>query len=269
MVAPIFKWFSGNDLLELDNVNNPLNLGSVDPGLEGSPTQVNLWNNKDGAVDVADMIDVRLTTVTKNGYVSGDSGPTGYEGAYGKYVVEDKYIHAKLLSPAGQEFSPIGGSLTKDVGIIKGAKLIAPDVVTGTPGQSEEGLVGAGTYYYAVSAYDETGETARGTSSAAIVVANPNNQVVLSWDEIDGAVGYKIFRSASSSDFSTNNNYLVGNVVGALTFTDIVATPDTGKPIAATCTYGHKKEISLKPVIPTNAEAGATEFNTRILYKHL
>jgi hypothetical protein len=268
MVAPIFKWYNEDDSAEYDSSSNPLNLGSVDPGVSGTPKRINLWNNKGGSVDVSDMTDVRITTVTKNGYVSGDSGPAGAEGAYGRYVVEDGYIHCKSITNGDSVFAAIGGAVTKPLAPIRGTILTSPNAPVGVPDEVVGGLMTVGTYHYVIVAVDESGETLKGNGSTSVVITGTDNQVILNWDEVEGATSYKIFRTTSSGTYGASSQ--VGVVVGATTYKDIAASPSTGHPLAvATVQHGHKHIVDLQAVIPTDADAGAVELNTRILYKYI
>jgi hypothetical protein len=267
MVAPIFAWYDDDDSEMYDSSTNPLNLGSVDPGVSGTPKRINLWNNRGGSVDVSDMTDVRITTVTKNGYVSGDSGPAGAESAYGRYVVEDGYIHCKSITNGDSVFAAIGGAVTKPLATIHGTILTPPNAPTGVP-TTADGLMTIETYYYVIVAVDESGETIASTESTAITITGTDNQVVLNWDEVEGATSYKIFRTTSSGTYGASSQ--VGVVIGAITYTDIAASPSTGQPLSvATVEHGHKHIVDLQAVIPTDADAGAVELNTRILYKYI
>ncbi len=258
MAAPAVSCYEDNDTDQI-TVGNPINLGSISAGQEGSPVEIHLWNNKGGSSTLPDMKEVKITTVTVNGYYSGDTV------ANGKEVVENTEVELKLKDFT-DTYAPIGGVTMKTLGHdILGSKLAAPGQPTGTPG-SGSGSVPEGTYYYKIAALDETGETLPGTESAAVVVTAPNNQVALSWTAVTNAASYKIFRTTTSGVYTTPA--LVGTSE-TNSFTDTLATPGAGAPLAvATVTYGHNLALLLKGVIPTNASSGGQSWNLRVLYKY-
>jgi len=59
-----------------------------------------------------------------------------------------------------------------------------------------------GTYYYVVSAVNENGETVLSNEKTAIITSNLG-QVIIDWDVIEGAAGYKIWRSIAANDYVT------------------------------------------------------------------
>lgn len=259
MTNPIVTFFQSNDTTQFTTAN-PINLGNVGAGSEGTPVTVNVWNHKGGTTNKAKMFDVQATTVTVNGFYSGDTISNG------KNVVEMKYVQI-ALNDGIDTYLAVGGATMKNLPTIRGDRLNTPTgVPTGTPGVGE-GNVAAGTYYYRVSALDETGETRCGTESAAVIVGTPNNQVSLTWTAVPDASSYKVFRTTTAGSYGANS--LILNVA-TNSHLDVAASPTTGQPLETqTCTFGHKRSIFLRASPPTNASGGIQNWNLRVLYKYV
>lgn len=258
MTAPVISFYESNDSDELDDAN-PLDLGSVDAGIEGTPVEVHLWNNKAGVADVADITNVRVTTVTKNGYYAGDTVP------YGKEVVENKNVGIKSLTLSESAFTMVGGSTMKNIGTLRGGVLPAPGKPTATPGEGA-GSVANGTYYYKVSALDFTGETLCGIESDAVVVTGSDDTIAITWTAVANAASYKVYRKTEGGSYGASS--LVATVL-TNSATDILLTPGTGTPkVTATVTqqHYHAWEEVFSP--DTDSTSGAVEFKTRVLYQY-
>lgn len=92
-----------------------------------------------------------------------------------------------------------------------------------------------------------------------------SNQITWSWGAAVNAQSYKVFRTVSSGSYGATS--LVGSPTTA-TLVDQTETPITGQPKAtATVTRGHKHEIDMVLVVPTGAQSGAVDMNTRVLYQ--
>lgn len=257
MTAPDVKLFNGDDTVEY-TTNSGVNFGNVDPGDVSDPQTLNLWNNKGGTSDVADMEYVRMGAVTKNGYTSGDTI------ANGKEVVEGLYTQVK---PEGENsFTAIGGVTTKTLPDIRGGKLGAPEAPEGAATSDVNGHVAGGTYYYVISALDETGETLQSVESQPVVVGAGQNAVNLTWEAVEGATNYKIYRTPTTGSYSSA--CYVGTAA-TNSYKDLLANTITGQPLgAATVTYQHKDVLDAQAAVPTNAKAGNVEFRLRFLYRY-
>lgn len=214
MAEPVVKCYEEGDVVEL-NTANPIDLGVVDAGDTGDPVQVNIWNNKGGGSDVSKMENVRVTAVTKNGYNSGDTI------ANGKDAVEQRYIGIKSITNEDENYTQVGGATTKVLGDIRGDLLVAPGKPTGTPGHSNGGRVRPGTYYAAVSAVDETGETLKGTESDAVVVSPMIEQTV---EDADTETLDTVTNTRISRKFVATQEYLSGVVLKEKTSGTLVGT---------------------------------------------
>lgn len=255
MSEPVVSFYEDDDASQITS-GNPLNLGSVGAGEMGSVIQLNVWNNKGGSSDVADMTDVKVTTVTNNGYYTGDTV------ANGKEVVENQYIMAREKEVG--EFSSIGGSTVKDIGNVNGIKIVAPDNLSLTA-QSDDGLLSEDTYYYVVSAVDETGETLP-SGEQSVEVSSPDNQVELEWDAVPGATGYRIYRSDTSGVYG-ESSFIAQT--SSNEYVDKIASPGSGTPkTVASNSYGHKREIQLRANVGANATSGLVNFKVRVLYRY-
>ncbi|HET7128249.1 MAG TPA: hypothetical protein VFJ93_04150, partial [Gaiellaceae bacterium] len=131
----------------------------------------------------------------------------------------DDLIHAGATNVA---------AATGDAGNVK----FSPSI-TGAPTSTSSGTLAKGTYYYKVGATFATGESL--PSAEKKVDLDAAGHVVLNWDQVDGATGYRIYRG----DASGNETFLaaVGNVG---TYTDDGSqTPNgTDKPATENPTAG-------------------------------
>jgi len=260
MVAPVVKMFNSDDTIEFNTDSSPIDFGNVDPGTTGTAVEVHLWNNKGGTQNQSAMQDVRIGIVTRNGYTSGDTV------AYGKEIVEGHYMQCKSLTLQEANYSAIGGSIVKTMADIKGSQILAPGKPTGIPQTDLAGLMAVGSVYYRVSAVDESGETLAGVESDEIVVESPDNAVQLSWTAVEGATGYKIFRTVDSGIY---NGYSFIGLSASSNYTDRLASPLAGVPLSvATVTFQHSHKASLQPVIPPSITPGSVEFRVRVLYRY-
>lgn len=85
-----------------------------------------------------------------------------------------------------------------------------------------------GTYYYTLVGVTAYGETMIAREMSVIITA-PNNSAVLSWSGVPSATAYRIFRSATSGNYS---NTFVAEVVGS-SFTDTGYATQLGYPLAS------------------------------------
>lgn len=261
MADPVVTFYDIDDLNEMNDTTSPDIVGTVSAGSTSAPAQINIWNNKEGASDVSKMENVRITTVTTNGLNEGDTI------ANGKEIVENQILAVKSLTLEESVFTNIGGVNTKALADIRGDKLLAP----GQPSSNVIDDVGSqlpiGSYYYLISALDETGETLQGTESAEVVVSAVDKAVELDWDAVPGASGYKIFRTTAPGSYGGSS--LLAEVE-TNSFTDNLASTSTGGPLTtATVTYGHKHEIQRRAELPTTASAGAMAWKYRVLYSYV
>lgn len=101
----------------------------------------------------------------------------------------------------------------------------APTITTSTSGG---GGSAATTYYYKVSVLSRAGETV--TSPEASTIIPPNGTATLSWPEVTGAVGYRIYRTETTGAYP--GNALIGQADAPdTTFTDTNINPPTATPL--------------------------------------
>lgn len=259
MTAPVVKLYNSTDTTEY-TVSAGVNFGTVDPGTTSTPVQLNLWNNKGGGSDVADMEYVRVGIVTKNGYTSGDTIPNG------KDVVEDLYTQIKSKTLNESSYTAIGGVTTKTLADVMGKVITAPTNPQGSATYDANGHMAQDDYYYVISALDETGETLRSAETSAITVGVGQNAVNLSWTAVTGATSYHIYRATETGVYGASS--YIGEAA-TNSYKDLLANSITGQPKAtATCTRQHKHEFYLQEAVPTDASPGAVEFRIRTLYRY-
>lgn len=260
MTAPNVKLYDSTDTTEYTSTNG-VDFGNVDPGDTSDPVELHLWNNKGGSSAVADMEYVRIGSVTKNGYTSGDTI------ANGKEVVEGLYTQVESITNEETSYTAIGGVTTKTLANIRGDILdITGFTPTGTGTSNVNGHVAEDTYYYVVSALDETGETIQSEESQAVVVGSGQNAVNVAWTAVSGATNYKVFRTTSTGTYGGTS--LLGTAA-TNSYLDLLANTITGQPLsAATCTYQHHHKFNAQISVPTNATAGSAEWRIRILYRY-
>jgi hypothetical protein len=118
--------------------------------------------------------------------------------------------------------------------------------VSGTGGG---GTLTAGTKYYVVTATSAAGETTISNEVSVTVIANAT--VHLSFEQVVGAAGYRIYRGTAAG----GENILAGTITGytTTTFTDTGAGGAATPPSAntATVTYAIWVPVSISQLIPS------------------
>lgn len=109
MPAPIVSWYNTDNTSQVTQWD----IGTVDAGSVSTAFGVLIWNNRGNASAVSDMTNTTITTKDSAG------GNTGE-------LVEDTWIEAKVNSLAEANFSPMGGTVTRDL------KADDPNVASGT-----------------------------------------------------------------------------------------------------------------------------------------
>lgn len=225
MVAPIISIedSNGTELNDMDNVNN---LGIINAGGSSPEKTIKIINNKNGVSNVSPMTNVTLTTVTKSGYMSGDVVENGKE------AVEGCWLKLKSNTDEDENFAGVGGTVTKSINDIRGSKLEIPGIVEGTISHVSGSKVPPGTYYAEVSAEDETGETAPGQESSAVIIApmlvnttEDNNS-----ETLDATTITKIAQKFPASKEYMNGAFLKMANGGTLVGTLRIETDNSGSP---------------------------------------
>lgn len=92
-----------------------------------------------------------------------------------------------------------------------------------------------------------------------------DNIITWGWDEVYGAVSYKIFRTQTTGVYGAS--CLVQAGIEEATFDDGFSTLLVGTPLgAATVTYQHKHVIEVKITVPTTATEGSLSFYPEVRY---
>jgi len=260
MAAPVVSFYDENDV-ELNDAN-PNNLGIINAGTASAEKTIKIVNNKEGTEPVSEMENVTITTVTKNGLNSGDGVTNGQE------AVEGKWMNIKSITDKDSSYTPVGGVTVKSISSIRGDLLDAPGAAAGTPGtDSENGAIAEGTYYYVISALDDSGETLPGIESSAIVVASPNNKIDLAWDAVENAVSYNIYRTTVQGTYGETS--FIANVTDNA-YIDLLASTVTGQPKSeATVSYEHTHIIKERLDVPTTATGGAVQMGLQVAYSYI
>lgn len=105
---------------------------------------------------------------------------------------------------------------------VKVSGLTATGSITG-------GTLAADDYYYVITATDKYGETQASVQKTGTVASGTTGSVALTWTALDGAAGYRIYRSTTSGDFTSKSFYTISS--GATT-----SYTDTGAAASGTGT---------------------------------
>src|SRR3989344_1674786 len=159
------------------------------------------------------------------------------------------------------------------------ALVISPD----TTGTTQTGLVAGTTYYYAVSAFNASGESAKSAVVSATVPNTPTtlfeptgltatpatDRINLSWNAVAGATGYKLYRGTSGrvSDLSlldspSGTSFTNTSVVAGTTYYYSVSAYNPSgdsfrSAIVSTTFTGTPPPPPTAPAAPTNVRATA------------
>jgi len=225
MTAPIIEIYRENDLTKITD-GDPDNIGTVQAGSSSSEAELHIWNNKDGTSDVSTAENVRITTVTKNFYESGDMVENGSE------VVENQMLQVKSITNGEEEYTAVGGPVTHELGDIRGDVLETPENMSGEAGHASGGEIKPGTYYAKVSAVDETGETLPSNESSGVTI-NPMIQVTS--EDSDSETLTNTGNTKLAWKFTATTSFINGCVVkmgsgGSLEANIRIETDNSGNP---------------------------------------
>lgn len=121
------------------------------------------------------------------------------------------------------EFTPrlAPGTLEYISNLDLGFTLAAPSGLAVT-GSTTGGTLAAGAHFYVITATDSNGETTR-SNEASVSTTGSTSSAALTWNSVDGATGYKIYRGTTT----TNENVLV-TTIGSGTTTTYTDTGGAG-----------------------------------------
>ncbi len=137
----------------------------------------------------------------------------------------------------------------------------APSITAYDTGGNMTGASGTGTdYYYVYTATNTNGETVQSLQSAVahINASVTTGRVELSWQQITGATGYKIYRTTSSGNYGASS--LVATKTGgtSLTHTDTLASSTSGTPPTANTAGGSLNTSGIFSVGPESSQTNFT-----------
>lgn len=95
----------------------------------------------------------------------------------------------------------------------------APATVAGTPADDADSLLPANTYYYFVSAFNESGESLP-TASSGVVASDDTTKVTLAIANSSGAIGYRIYRGTTATAADARWIAKVPQGVGSIAYVD-------------------------------------------------
>lgn len=135
-------------------------------------------------------------------------------------------------------------------------------IISGTP--TTGGSMAADTYFYALTAVngDNKESPFASNDSSGIVVGGGNNAVDLTWTDPPGADTVRIYRSTTNGVYSTPS-FIVARAAGVEAYTDTIATPLSGAPIALSITdvltRGWRRRAAIVAEILPGKYAGYTQ----------
>lgn len=98
MAIPKITWYKANNIDQATRYD----VGIVDAGSISPDTTMLVWNNRAGESDVSDMTSCTITTKDISGGNSGE-------------IITNTWIRVKVDSMGEQTFTPIGGTVTKEI----------------------------------------------------------------------------------------------------------------------------------------------------------
>lgn len=107
MAAPVITFTDDHE-----NVITSLDFGTVDAGTISSETEIHIYNNRLGTINIADAINCSITSKTYGGLDSGDTIQ------YGQEILDYQIIEVKNTSLENPDtvFGKIGGSQVFSIG---------------------------------------------------------------------------------------------------------------------------------------------------------
>lgn len=129
---------------------------------------------------------------------------------------------ATTLDPWTLPTNHTAGGLANPRGVLP-----APTGLVATP-SGTGGTLAAGTYYYKVAATDAAGQTLASAQVSSGALTGTTSSVVLTWTAVNGATGYRVYRSTVSGTFTTPA--LLATPATA-TYTDTGGSVSSGAPL--------------------------------------
>jgi len=125
---------------------------------------------------------------------------------------------------------------------------------TATPSETG-GSIGAGTYYYVITAQNILWSTAKSVETVGATITGTTGSIALSWTAVPWAIGYTIYRTTTSGTYTTPA-FIISNRT-TTSYTDTASAPSSGSPSADNqWAYPQKQFISY------SSDDGALNFPT-------
>ena len=96
---------------------------------------------------------------------------------------------------------------------------------------------GVGYQYWTITAFNATGETI-GAVEVAVYIDDTTKKVTLSWTQVTGATGYKVYRSGTSGVYTTPALRTTINSGATVSYIDTGGAVSSGAPPAVNTTAG-------------------------------
>ncbi|HQU41153.1 MAG TPA: hypothetical protein PK867_00015 [Pirellulales bacterium] len=130
------------------------------------------------------------------------NGATGYNIYRGTATGQEDVLVASIAATANPFFKDAGNETTFDAPpATNGSGVPRPGQVVVKALSDATSTLPAGTYYYVVTAFNAQGETTGTIENSGTTVAVPGAEpqaLALSWSEVVGATGYRIYRGISA-----------------------------------------------------------------------
>jgi hypothetical protein len=150
-----------------------------------------------------------------------------------------------LVVSAFVEFTPrlAPGDMEYITNLDLGVALTPPSGLSAT-GSTSGGSFAAGTYFWVVTAVDANGETTKSNEVQAVLTGSTSS-VALSWNGVDGATGYNVYRGTTT----TNENKLITTVT-TTSYTDTGTAGTTATlPTTNTAERSANTSLVLAPIL--------------------
>jgi hypothetical protein len=159
-------------------------------------------------------------------------------------------------SPTGT--AAIGAGPTNQTPTVTVNQTLAVPVNAAFGTSSTGGSLSNGTYFYRVTAFNAAGETTASTeTSIAIAGGTATQEVIVNWNRVPGALGYRIYGRATGAEL-----YIAGVLgEGTLTYTDTGAIAPSGA-LPGSNTTAQTSSGPNNWNTPQNWDAGAVPVNT-------
>lgn len=130
-----------------------------------------------------------------------------------------------------------------------------------------DGVWGAtGIVFYVITAFNGTGETIASLEKR-VNVTDISKHVALTWDEITGATGYKVFRSTSSGVYGATSRRATVSGGGNNFYDDTGGSLSSGTPPSANTTGGAGPAYGTPPALDTASLAvSAVKIGEMVFY---